>query len=163
MSFRRSTTGEESDSDTEQVEWLWDALRQVTTLEFASRSRSNTGWTGSGTGSVTVEAPTPDSLVFHESGLWHSATNKPLEFRNVYRWTRTGQTIRLEHLRFGEGHAVYLFDLAPETDTQWSSMTPHLCRADEYTARLERHDGYIVLAWKIVGPEKNEEISYRYR
>jgi hypothetical protein len=159
----RHTTVERPSPDGETAERLWVALRQVRTLEFAAHSRGNTGWTGRGTGTVTVEAPTADSLIFHESGFWHSETSKSLEFRNIYRWTRTGDTVRLEHLRFGEQHPVYLFDLAPAPERQWASVAPHVCRADEYTARLRREESGIVLVWKITGPEKNEEITYQYR
>jgi hypothetical protein len=163
VSLRWYTTAEEPCSDAKPIEPLWDALRKVSLLEFTSHSRSNTGWTGRGTGTVTVEAPTVDSLIFHESGLWHSATSKPLAFRNVYRWTRTVEAVRLEHLRFGEKHPVYLFDLSPTTDVEWASIAPHFCREDEYAARLEVNEPRILLTWRITGPEKNEEIAYSYQ
>ncbi len=147
----------------EKIERLWTGLKQIRNLEFVAHSRSNTGWTGKGMGSVRVESPTPESIVFQESGRWYSDRSDGLEFRNVYRWLRFAETVRLEHLRFGEQHAVYLFDLAPDTDTVWSSVAPHLCRSDEYTAHLELQDSGISLHWHIVGPEKNEEILYRYR
>lgn len=135
-------------------------------LEFVARSRSNTGWVGKGTGLVRVESPTPETLLFHESGRWHAdiqrVPGKDIEFKNIYRWSLSEAKIRLEHLRFGEKHAVYLFDLAPDTETVWSSITPHLCRADQYTARLELHDSGISLNWQIVGPEKDEDILYQY-
>ena len=145
------------------MEKLWKALQQVHTLEFVAQSRSNTGWTGKGTGSVRVESPTAESIVFQESGLWYSAINKGLKFRNVYRWLRLEDRVRLEHLRFGEKHSVYLFDMAPDTETTWSSVTPHLCRQDEYIAQLELQDGCISLNWKVIGPEKDEAIRYRYQ
>ncbi|RYF36219.1 MAG: hypothetical protein EOO38_27980 [Cytophagaceae bacterium] len=147
----------------EKIETLWNALRQVHTLEFVAHSRSNTGWTGKGAGSVIVESPTPESIVFHESGLWHPTAGKNIEFRNIYRWLRSGDTVRLEHLRFGEENSVYLFDLAPDSDTVWSSVAPHLCRQDEYVALLEIQESVLSLHWKITGPAKNEEILYRYR
>lgn len=147
----------------DKINHVWNALQRVRSLEFDAQSGSGTGWTGNGTGSVVVESPTPEIIIFQESGLWHSATSKGLAFRNVYRWSRFEGTVRLEHLRFGEDHPVYLFDLAPDTDMICSSAAPHLCRDDEYTARLELLDSGISLDWKITGPEKDESIIYRYR
>jgi hypothetical protein len=147
----------------EKIEPVWAALRRVKTLEFVARSQSGTGWSGTGTGTVSVEVPAPESIVFRESGIWRSPGGGDLAFRNVYRWLRSEETVRLEHLRFGENHPVFLFDLASETDAVWSSVAPHLCRDDRYAARLELLPDSVSLQWNIRGPEKDEEILYRYR
>lgn len=147
----------------EYIDRLWIALQQVRHLEFVAHSEGETGWNGRGIGSVIIESPTTEVLVFQESGTWHPVAGRVVSFRNAYRWTRCKDTLRLEHLRFGEKHPVYLFDLAPDTDTTWSSIQPHLCREDEYTALLQLQDSSVLLNWKIIGPTKKEEIIYRYQ
>lgn len=141
---------------------LWEGLQRVQKVEFVARSASTTGWNGAGNGSVTVETPAPMVLLFRESGIWRPAGGRDLRFHNVYRWSYQDEALRLEHLRFGEEHPVYLFDLAPDSDGSWVSVTPHLCREDTYTARLRREGDRLFLAWTVLGPEKNEEIQYTY-
>jgi hypothetical protein len=65
---------------------------------------------------------------------------------------------------FGSGaeHAVHLFDLAPAGDATWSSASPHVCRADCYSADMVVHPDRIELAWSIRGPGKNESVGYEY-
>src|SRR5262245_40512939 len=93
---------------------LWAALRHVRTIQFTARSGAGTGWNGTGSGTVLVTAPQDGVLVFEESGTWQPEQGQPLRFTNVFRWTLLGsQRLRLEHLRFGPAHPVYLFDLAP--------------------------------------------------
>ncbi len=93
---------------------LWDRLRQVTRLKFVSRSEKKIGWNGVGVGTVVVETMDKGTMIFTESGNWHSeSTGRDNRFSNVYRWTLADEVIRLEHLRQGVDHPVYLFDLAP--------------------------------------------------
>ncbi len=75
-------------------------------------------------------------------------------------WTGTGSG--LEHLRFGEDHPVYLFDLALAGEREWRSVSPHLCREDCYSAVLIVGDDNIVLRWSVNGPRKQETIEYVY-
>ena len=51
---------------------------------------------------------------------------RELRFRNVFRWSAVGEALRLEHLRFGVAHPVFLFDLAPVAAGEWRSVSPHL-------------------------------------
>jgi hypothetical protein len=47
-------------------------------------------------------------------------------FRNVFRWTLLGpKLVRLEHLRFGPDHPVYLFELAQDANGTWTSNRLH--------------------------------------
>ena len=140
-----------------RIEPIWAALQQVKTLDFIAHRRNGTGWMGHGKGKVVVEAPTPEIIIFHESGRWLYGMSPEPKFRNVSRWLRSGDTVRLEHLRFGENHSVSLFDLTPETDAIWVSVAPYLCGTDEHTGRLEFKVSGILWSWKIRGPEKNEE------
>jgi len=88
-----------------------------------------------------------------------------MAFTNVFRWTAdtAGQLLRLEHLRFGEAHPVYLFDLVTASDGVFESSEPHVCREDHYAARMVFDEQTIQLKWAINGPSKAETISYNYR
>jgi hypothetical protein len=68
----------------------------------------------------------------------------------------------LEHLRHGPDNPVFLFELTPVSDTQFKTVHPYLCRHDTYLATLIRHPDVIEFNWRILGPCKNEEISYTY-
>jgi Family of unknown function (DUF6314) len=143
---------------------LLDALGRVGDLQFTARSASPTGWRGSGSGSVAVDSPEPEVVIFRESGLWRPEGGGELRFSNVYRWSVVGsRAVRLEHLRFGPRQPVLLFDLAPESEEVWSSVSAHQCRDDCYSSRLRIQVGGILVRWAIVGPQKREDIEYIYR
>jgi hypothetical protein len=105
---------------------LWDGLQRVRFVRFISRS-DTPGWNGIGFGSVAVESPSEEVLVYVESGIWQLAKGRETRFSNVFRWTLTGpELIRLEHLRFGADRPVFLFDVAPGSSGEWASVRPHL-------------------------------------
>lgn len=140
---------------------LWDRLAGVRSLSFVSRSGKATGWNGNGKGAVEVCQAGAGVMTFHEQGLWRpEGGERDIRFRNVYRWTVHGETLRLEHLRFGDAHPVYLFDLAG--DREWRSVAPHLCGEDCYAAALLVRGDNIVLRWSVDGPRKQEVIEYLY-
>lgn len=141
---------------------LWEQLACVETLSFVAESALATGWHGEGRGDVGVTMPAEDALLFYESGTWRPDGGVDLSFRNVFRWTKLGDAIRLEHLRFGPDAPVYLFDLMQHEDGIWRSADPHRCKADRYTASLTMQDGAMDLVWRIDGPKKQERIAYRY-
>jgi hypothetical protein len=150
---------EENDSP---VDSLWQQLGQVRSLSFVARSSKPGGWNGKGNGKVVVEQPSPNCLTFAEAGVWRpDCGGNGIRFHNVFRWTLLGAAIRLEHLRFGEDHPVYLFDIAP-MEGQWRSISPHQCSDDCYSAELTVHGDAIILRWSITGPKKQEEIEYHY-
>jgi hypothetical protein len=135
----------------------------VRSLSFAASSGAESGWYGRGVGTVEVCEAADAVLVFHEQGLWRpEGGERDIRFSNVFRWTRVNGRLRLEDLRFGVDHPVYLFDLAPAGDREWRSVLPHLCREDYYAAVLFIRDGGIVLRWSINGPRKRESIEYLY-
>ena len=115
---------------------VWSLLQSVTALRFDARSELATGWNGIGTGTVKVSQPEPAVVVFHEAGTWQSPGRAEIRFANVFRWSNSGESSRLEHLRFGTNNPVFLFDLAPGAGGEWHQVTPHMCREDCYTASL---------------------------
>jgi hypothetical protein len=143
---------------------LWRGLRRVRSLRFVARSGAPTGWNGVGVGSVVVASPAESVLTFTEAGSWQPEGGREARFRNVFRWSLLGpQAVRLEHLRFGPGRPVYLFDLAPAADGSWSSVSPHVCSEDCYSAELRARDWGLLLHWVVTGPRKQETIEYEYR
>ncbi len=131
-------------------------------LSFVARSEAGTGWNGSGIGPVVVEAHGDGVLTFSESGIWRPEVGRHTRFRNVFRWSIIGDTLRLEHLRLGVACPVHLFDLAQTGEGPWRSASPHLCREDCYSAVLLVGEDHLVLRWLIDGPRKQETIEYTY-
>ena len=143
---------------------LLDLLRRVRALRFVARSDAGTGWDGVGVGAVEVSELDAGTVVFTEAGEFRSAAARPaIRFHNLFRWSLAGETLRLEHLRFGPNHPVHLFDMATTADGTWREVTPHLCREDCYTATLTMEGEMLIVAWTIRGPKKWESIRYEYR
>ena len=105
---------------------VWTRLISIRNLSFNASSSAATGWNGTGIGTVDVARPATDVLIYTESGTWTPDGGKQLAFTNSYRWTLLDQTLRLEHLRFGAGNPVYLFDLGIDQDSRMASVEPHV-------------------------------------
>jgi hypothetical protein len=118
---------------------------------------------GYGHAVVEVSILEPDVLVFNEHGRWQQGGGRSMSFSNVFRWTFLTDRVRLEHLRFGPGQPVELFDLIPSGDSSWESSGPHVCRDDCYRGRLHLVGADINFEWTVTGPKKNESIRYVYR
>jgi hypothetical protein len=134
----------------------------VKALTFVARSGSPAGWNGKGSGTVEVKSASNGTITYTESGSWRPEGGCDLRFRNVFRWSKTEDRLCLEHLRFGEAHPVYLFDLVPAEDGQWRSVSPHLCSEDCYAATLLVLNDRVMLRWSIDGPRKQEQVEYTY-
>jgi len=149
------------------VNKAWTRLLAVQELSFEAQSRAapNAGWNGTGKGVVRVEKVEPGVVLFHERGKWTPEEGRQTTFTNLFRWTvdPDGQFIRLEHLRFGQDHPVYLFDLVAVDEGVLESSEPHVCREDLYAARMNFDEQTVHLRWTINGPKKAETISYIYR
>jgi hypothetical protein len=145
------------------LQQLWDLLLRVRRLSFVARSASQTGWNGRGVGTVEVRPGGDGVITFAEQGTWlPDGREQEIRFRNVYRWTRAGDLLRLEHLRFGDDNPVYLFDLTQAGELEWQPASPHLCREDCYSAVLLVREDDLLLRWSIAGPRKSETIEYVY-
>jgi hypothetical protein len=144
----------------------WKRLRTVQRLSFVAQSRAapGSGWNGRGEGTVRIEEVNSRTSLFHERGSWAPEARPPISFTNVFRWTLDADAsfIRLEHLRFGTEHPVYLFDMVSASEGVLVSAEPHVCREDLYAARMEFDGQTIRLRWTITGPKKDEKIEYSY-
>lgn len=141
---------------------LWPRLLRVHSLRFESQSRTGTGWNGVGEGRVEVEVPREEVLIWRESGTWRQNGGRDIRFFNTFRWTRQGNKVSLEHLRFGENQPVFLFQLMPLDDGSWRDVEPHPCRQDHYSASLLIEEGALNLSWTVSGPTRDESINYVY-
>jgi hypothetical protein len=142
----------------------WQRLAAISALRFTARSAKQSGWNGSGEGSVAVARPSVDTITFTESGQWQTDQGRRVNFSNVFRWSPgdTTNVIRLEHLRFGPDKPVYLFDMDRHADHLWRSTVPHVCGDDVYSASMNFSAEEIQLQWTIKGPKKDEDIRYWY-
>ncbi|KOY87218.1 hypothetical protein AD998_14615 [bacterium 336/3] len=147
------------------MEGFQETLLNIQSFFFqATTTKDTQGWNAQGNGIVTVSSPKKDIIIFEESGLL-TLPNQQKQFKchNVYRWTfETEKRIKLEHLRFGEENPVYLFHLVYQDTNTFSSICPHICDKDLYTAHLQLAPRRIVLVWEIKGDTKNERIEYHY-
>ena len=142
---------------------LLDALGRMGDLQFTAALASPTGWSGSGSGSVAVDSPGPEVVIFRESGLWRPEGGGALRFSNIYRWSVVGRrAVRLEHLRFGPRQPCCCSNWL-RSEEVWSSVSPGMnARDDCYSSRLRIQVGGILVRSAIVGPQKREDIEYIY-
>ena len=143
---------------------VWQRLLGVTRLHIEANSlKGAAGWNGAGTGEIDIEQ-SGSTIVYREKGTWETAEGRVLPFKNRFRWTYDAEqsVIGLEHLRFGERHPVFLFNLSEKTQTQLVSVSPHLCAADCYEGKLDLPAKGFHLQWTIKGPNKDELIQYKY-
>ena len=142
---------------------FWEKLKSTTQMALHAKSRSahETGWNGKGRGEVLVTKEGDRALIFQEKGAWQP---QGMAFSNTFRWTldRRAGMISLEHLRLGPNSPVFLFYLTPTSSNTLASVDSHLCEQDTYLAQVlwDRHS--IRLSWRVIGPQKNEEMEYHY-
>jgi hypothetical protein len=145
---------------------FWERLKQVKKVAFhaKTRSKNSSGWDGKGKGIVTVTQEEENRLIFSEKGAWNGKPGKEIGFSNMSRWTldKAGERISLEHLRRGKSDPVFLFHLAPAGALTLSSVDAHQCRADSYLGSLHMDQHSLRLCWRVIGPDKNEELDYYY-
>lgn len=160
--FQNSVQG----SPEEVLKAFWERLACVSqlTLQAKTKSKDPSGWNGKGKGDVQVSREGNTVLIFQEKGFWKNPQGNETNFNNIYRWTldREKEMISLEHLRFGLNRPVFLFNLAPSGIQGLKSIDAHLCDGDTYFGQLYFNFHCLRFHWRIIGPQKNEEIEYYY-
>ena len=153
----------------ESLEYLlafWMRLSNVRRLKFYSKSKTNleSGCNGIGKGEVVVIGESDSALLFQEKGSWKGENGQEMAFSNSFRWTldRVAGMIYLEHLRYGANYPVFLFHLIPSGKNSLESLDSHLCEKDAYFGRVTHDKERVELQWRIIGPKKDEEITYCY-
>lgn len=145
---------------------FWNKLSAIRQLSYIAKSNSHpqNGKNGQGKGVVIAEKEGNSQITFTEKGQWVGKESGSLDFTNVFRWRldRSKQMIALEHLRYGRENPVFLFHLAPTSETQLTSIDSHLCAGDSYFGNLTLTARGLSLHWRVIGTKKNDEIIYYY-
>ncbi|ABK90569.1 hypothetical protein IBE20_08730 [Francisella tularensis subsp. novicida] len=145
---------------------LFSKLLQTKHFEFSAKcgKKSLTGWNGHGHGTVIVQQ-NDNTITFKEDGSFKlDSSTKVLSISNEYIWQKIDTNrISLSHARFGYSNLVKLFDLIRIDDNLWQSEQEHVCVDDLYSAVIEIFTDQIKLDWQILGPKKDEKITYNYK
>ena len=138
-------------------------VKQIT-FYAKTRSKNGWGWNGTGQGEVISSKEEPNKIIFHEKGTWQNNQGMIFNFHNVFRWTLNchADIISLEHLRRGPKHPVFLLQLTPANKYCLKSVDSHLCAEDTYVGQIHIDKHCLRLDWIVIGPKKNEELSYYY-
>lgn len=143
---------------------FWDRLSKVKTVSFNAQTKGNSGWNGSGRGVVTIVKEGEQVILFTEKGSWKGDHTSLMNFTNTYRWTldSSKKILSLEHLRQGKDSPVFLFNLNASSPSSLASIDSHLCGEDIYFGKIYFDAFSLRLHWRVLGPNKNEEIEYFY-
>ncbi|HSW71928.1 MAG TPA: winged helix-turn-helix domain-containing protein [Chlamydiales bacterium] len=137
---------------------FWERIVQVQQMTI----RTHTG--EEAIGEVNVKEEKPGVLLFIVRGKWVKGVEQDMAFHNSLRWTFLFEDslVRLEHLRHGPNHPIFLSHLAPITPRHLQSIDPHLCQGDCYFGRIEFSKLGIYMTWRILSGDKNETLHYVY-
>ena len=87
---------------------------------------------------------------------------KPLAFKNTFKLVFQEDAVSFHHERFGQAHAVWLFDLIAQDKDHLISKEAHQCGNDQYFVTVTMAAQSVTMHWKITGPRKNEALDYHY-
>lgn len=116
-----------------------------------------------GHATVLISQDQSNELIFHEKGVWQISFQE-VAFTNTFRFTldEKAQLISLEHLRYGYEKPVFLFNLTTNHPYSLESLNPHICSEDTYLGNIEWNRDEVVLSIRIIGPKKNDLLTYIY-
>lgn len=149
----------------DELSAFWETLQRTCHLSFSAKtSQGNEKLTKIGQAEVQVICPAPEFVIFQEKGIWLLDPLPNTSFNNSFRWTRDlkASLITLEHLRYGPAHPVFLFHLTPTKSGLLEAVDPHLCGEDTYLGSIAWSYKEIYFYWRIIGPRKNDELTYHY-
>ncbi|MBS0624250.1 MAG: winged helix-turn-helix transcriptional regulator [Verrucomicrobia bacterium] len=144
---------------------FWERLARVQSLAFLAKSRHGDQQSiKEGQAHVKVSALSSDVLVFVEKGQWFQKDLAHTVFSNSFRWSLDLQSslITLEHLRYGAQQPVFLFHLTVTQPHMLESVDAHLCAQDTYLGNIVWNQDQIDFHWRIIGPHKNDNLTYCY-
>ncbi|MCB1106585.1 MAG: hypothetical protein KDK76_00645 [Chlamydiia bacterium] len=144
---------------------FWERLLKVKTLSLTTTSRiGEKRVTRTGKANVHLLMPSPNVITFQEKGSWHIEHTPHTSFSNAFRWSLDldATLITLEHLRHGSNRPVFLFHLTSIQCNKLESVDAHLCGQDTYLGNLIWSPETIIFHWRIIGPNKNDELVYHY-
>ena len=149
----------------EDLTTFWEKISSIKRLTLTRKMKKDRETTIKiGKAAVETILPASGVLIFQEKGVWLHDDFPDTGFNNTFRWTIDMNTclITLEHLRYGESHPVFLFHLVPTGPHRLESVDAHLCLDDVYLGNIVWSDQGIDFHWRVIGPNKNEELSYQY-
>ncbi len=164
--IRASEEWQRDRSRKKELSSLWERLLKVEHLSLTAKSRQGEEKLVK-TGKAKISTSLIDSsiLTFRESGHWFADQHPDTSFTNTFRWTldKRAGLITLEHLRHGAKRPVFLFHLTPVQPSKFESVDAHLFGEDTYLGNITCYPDELVFHWRIIGPEKNDELIYHYR
>lgn len=149
----------------EQLIEFWTLLKEVKHLKFQAQDLDQSPpQKRLGLAEVEKKLGNSNQIIFEEKGFWYEKELPSSGFSNAFRWTLDFKNIRIsiEHLRYGPQKPVFLFYLTPDGDKNLGSHACHECNQDLYLAKCSFKRKQIHLKWRIIGPKKNQFLSYQY-
>lgn len=148
-----------------QMELFWKRLQKVKKLIIDATIRDSDQIEHKvGQSQVSIKKISKDKIIFEEHGFWFKEKSAQQAFHNSYQWTLDHKMdlITLEHLRYGEKRAVFLFHLTSNYPKTLESVDSHLCGEDTYLGNIIFSSKSIDFSWRIIGPSKNHTLNYQY-
>lgn len=148
----------------EELSAFWEVLKKVKKLKFTAKTiKDEDTETRFGYAQVTL-TESKEELIFDEKGFWHLDEEPNMAFSNTFRWRLDlkNQAIAVEHLRYGVKNPIFLFYLKCHGKGQLISENAHHCREDIYLATCSWNKKKVVYQWRILGPKKNQFLTYEY-
>ncbi|MES2200453.1 MAG: DUF6314 family protein [Chlamydiota bacterium] len=144
---------------------FWELLRTIKQLSFSvTTKQGEEQYTKVGKAEVVISSPSPSILIYSEKGYWFREEMPESTFNNSFRWTLDlkNSLISLEHLRYGPLHPVFLFQMTFKKPSVLEAIDSHLCASDVYLGYILRSKTGFDFYWRIIGPAKNDRLTYRY-
>ena len=144
---------------------FWEKLAEVKHLSLHVKSRQKEEESVKiGKADIVVQTPSPSVLIFEEKGYWLLDHQADTAFSNSFRWTLdlNSSLVSLEHLRYGTTHPVLLLHLTPTQPQVLDAIDLHLCAEDTYLGNIFWNQKEIAFHWRIIGPNKNSQLTYHY-
>lgn len=149
-----------------ELKQFFRRLSKVGTLSLTTQSKKGAdSEIKKGHALVLISSNSSNELIFHEKGSWDLGPMPSLEFTNSFRWTLDSKAslITLEHLRYGVEKPVFLFHLTSNQTKMLESVDPHLCNEDTYLGNAQWDKDKINVNIRVIGPNKNDILSYVYQ
>lgn len=147
-----------------ELKKFFNRLSKVSFLKLnASLKKGHQSDNKEGHATVLISQDHINELIFHEKGVWQTSFQE-VAFSNTFRFTldEKAQLISLEHLRYGFEKPVFLFNLTTNQPHFLESVNPHICSEDVYLGNIQWSKNGIVLSIRIIGPKKNDLLTYTY-
>lgn len=148
-----------------ELELFFNRLKKVKGYTISAKmNQQHIAHTKQGKAEVIISNHHPNELIFTEKGSWQQENQPEMAFTNSFRWTldKKQSLLSLEHLRYGFDKPVFLFYLTVNSSKCLESLHPHICSQDTYLGNIQWSSKEIEFQWRIIGPNKNDFLTYHY-